>query len=374
MDPTAVEPAASPAEQPTPTIRRWGWMFAAPWLLFLVIQVVTLIQSDRPRWQVTTAITLMVLFAVCFMTPFVAYSSATLGGLTRRTLAWAPMLLMVLIIGVSVPLMSWSTTAYIPYLVAYLAFHTPTRIAMPIAAFALVAMTVTLWLGGVLDEMIYIVVVVALTAVANFTSVVMIQRTSREEELLAEQARLREQDRLGRDLHDLLGHSLTVIALKAELAEALAEKSPAAAKAELTQIRELTRDALTRVRFTVGQMRNSSVSEEIAGLKVSFAGTGTELEVTGEAPELSPRLQQVLGWIVREAGTNVLRHARATRCRIEWTGTGVRIIDDGVGIPSGGAGPSGNGVRNMTARATEVGARVSIGPGPDGGTSVEVTW
>lgn len=369
------ESSASPDADSTPTMQRWGWLFAAPWLVFLVIQVPVLIQTGRPSWQVGLAIALMVLFSVCFLFPYVKFSSAVLSGRTHERSAWVPLVAMVVIVLVSLPVMSWSAMSFFPYVVSYLAFHVRSRIALPVSAALFVGTVVALWVGGIIVEMGYLVLVMGLVTVATFTSVVLIQKAGHEEQLLAEQHRLREQERLGRDLHDLLGHSLTVIAMKAELAEALAERSPDMAKAEMTQIRELTRDALKRVRFTVGQMRNSSVSEEIAGLEVSFAGTGTELQIIGRPPELPPRLEQVLGWIIREAGTNVLRHARAEHCRIEWTAGSVRITDDGVGLPDGNAGQvSGDGVRNMTTRAAEVGARAVIGPGPDGGTSVEVAW
>lgn len=376
------ESAAEGAERSTPTIQRWGWLFAAPWLVFLVIQVFVLIESGRPTWQVGSAIALMALFSACFLAPFVKYSSAVLSGRTTETLAWAPLVALLVIVVASIPVMSWSVTGYFPYLVAYLAFHIPSRISLPVTVALVLTLVLALWAGGVLRELGFLVLITGLTTVANFTSVILIQRASREEELLAEQGRLRERDRLGRDLHDLLGHSLTVIAVKAELAEALAERSPQAAKAEITQIRDLTRDALRRVRFTAGQMRNSTVAEEVAGLEVSFAGTGTELEVVGTAPHLSPRLEQVLGWIVREAGTNVLRHARAEHCRIEWSARSVRVSDDGVGVPTSVRGTrtdsglpgSGNGVRNMSERAAEVGAQFALGPGADGGTTVEVSW
>lgn len=372
------ESTADGVQEPTPSIQRWGWLFAAPWLVFLVIQVFVLIDSGRPNWQVGLAIGLMAVFSVCFLLPFVRYSSAVLSGRTAETMAWAPLAGMLVIVALSIPLMSWSATAYFPYLVAYLAFHIPVRIALPASVALLLTMVLTLWIGGVLRELVYLVLVTGLTTVANFTSVVLIQRAGREEELLAEQRRLRERERLGRDLHDLLGHSLTVIAVKAELAEALAERSPAAARAEIVQIREVTRDALNRVRFTVGQMRNSTVSEEIAGLEISFAGTGTALEVAGTPGKLAPGLEQVLGWILREAATNVLRHARAEHCRIVWGEHTVRITDDGVGVPQQQAdavASSGNGVRNMDSRAREVGADFTIGPAPDGpGTTVEVSW
>ncbi|MDN5726470.1 MAG: histidine kinase [Propionibacteriales bacterium] len=401
MDTSAPTDSAGSVPPDRSKVAQWGWLVAAIWLVFLVILAVRVINSDRPSWQIVLSVALMIMFATCFLAPFVAYSSAVLAETTDRPLAWAPLLVMVLIVIAQAPLVSWWVISFVPYFVAYLAFNVTTRIALPLSLAVVVALVIVVGAVGMLEEMTDMILITGVTTIANFTTVMMIKRAGQEEELQAERDRLRERDRLGRDLHDLLGHSLTVIAVKAELAEALAEASPGAAKAEVAQIRELTRDALDLVRFTVGQMRETTVSEEIAGLTVSFTGTGTDLEVTGRPARLGPRLEHVLGWIVREAGTNVLRHAGAERCRIEWSERRVRITDDGVGLPAHAESPfavpgqrvgqaavhlanltadgswsGGRGLRNMAARAAEVGARFSIGSGTHHGrgTTVEVSW
>src|SRR5690606_2890085 len=120
-----------------------------------------------------------------------------------------------------------------------------------------------------------------------------------------------ERERVARDVHDGLGHTLTVVAMKAELAERIMDADPERARSELADLRRLTRDALDQVRITVGGLRATDLPNQLAALTLALEGAGLEVEVRGDPAEVDPDLRTALGWVLREAGTNILRHSGA---------------------------------------------------------------
>jgi two-component system, NarL family, sensor histidine kinase DesK len=192
---------------------------------------------------------------------------------------------------------------------------------------------------------------------------------------LAELAVAEERSRIARDLHDTLGHSLSVIALKSELARRLLPDDPARAEDELADVERVARDALASVRETVSGYRQPSLAIELAGARAALAAAG----ITGEvepAPEGLPRdVDAMLGWAVREGVTNVLRHSDATRARIrviaDGGGRAVEVTDDGRGPAAGddGTAPArpGVGLDGLRERAARLGGRVEAGPLPGRG-------
>ena len=191
---------------------------------------------------------------------------------------------------------------------------------------------------------------------------------------LAELAVAEERNRIARDLHDTLGHSLSVIALKSELARRLLPDDPSRADAELADVERVTREALASVRETVSGYRQPSLAIELAGARAALAAAG----ITGEvepAPEGLPRnVDAMLGWAVREGVTNVLRHSDATTARIRIIADGssraVEVVDDGRGLPPDDGAPDGRagvGLAGLRERAASLGGRVEAGPLPDYG-------
>jgi two-component system, NarL family, sensor histidine kinase DesK len=182
---------------------------------------------------------------------------------------------------------------------------------------------------------------------------------------LAEMAVAEERLRFSRDLHDLLGHDLSLIALKAELAGKLLPSRTDAAATELEQIRELTRSALAQVREAVDGYRQPSLPSELAGARVALEAAGIELHVDAPDERLTPEVESVLAWAVREGATNAIRHSGARHAEITLRPGVLEIADDGQGAPQ--RQPGGNGLTGLRERVQAVGGTVEAGAGEGGG-------
>jgi two-component system sensor histidine kinase DesK len=169
----------------------------------------------------------------------------------------------------------------------------------------------------------------------------------------------------------VLGHSLTVVTVKAELAERLVDIDPARAKDELAEIQVLSRQALAEIRATVGGLRAARLDDELASATTAFAGAGIEAHLPEDTTAVDPRHRIVLAWVLREATTNVLRHSDADECWVEIDSNRLTVRDDGRGVEGR---PEGNGIRGLRERVEAAGGALSITTGPEGhGTVLEVT-
>lgn len=195
-------------------------------------------------------------------------------------------------------------------------------------------------------------------------------RLSQEE--LANMARVAERERIGRDLHDLLGHTLSVITLKSELACKLAERDPVAAANEMREVERISRKALMEVRRAVSGMRAPGMLAELANIKVALSAALVDFEYEAEPVVLAQEIESVLGFVVREAATNVIRHANARRCRLLMKKVGdqvrLEIEDDG----RGGVKETGNGLRGLRERLSAVGGSLEMDSPLGGGTRLVV--
>jgi two-component system sensor histidine kinase DesK len=191
----------------------------------------------------------------------------------------------------------------------------------------------------------------------------------RSEVARAELALVAERDRVARDVHDVLGHSLTALSIKAELAGRLIDVDPVRARQELESIQETARQALAEVRSTVGGLRAANLDAELAAAPRVLADAGIETRLLGTVADTDPRHRTLLAWVLRESVTNVVRHARASRVSIELTPTGLVVADDGTGFEVDG-GREGNGLRGMRERVSAAGGTVRLTGGH--GTRVEV--
>jgi two-component system sensor histidine kinase DesK len=171
-------------------------------------------------------------------------------------------------------------------------------------------------------------------------------------------AAVAERERIGRDLHDLLGHTLSVITLKAELAAKVGESDPARAIAEIRDVERISRDALAEVRGAVQGYGRATLASELQQARAALASAGAALECEVAEVTLGPATEQALALSVREAVTNVIRHSRAHRCEIRLasseTTVQLDIQDDGCG----GTAPEGSGLLGMRARVAQLGGRV----------------
>ena len=165
-----------------------------------------------------------------------------------------------------------------------------------------------------------------------------------------------ERTRFARDLHDILGHSLTVITVKAELASRLLDVDVERARAELTDLERLSRDALADVRRAVEGYRELTLPGELSRARTALAAAEIRAEVPGAADDVPTELRELFAWAVREGVTNVIRHSGATSCTVVLSPTSAEVRDDGAGPVA--ADRPGSGLIGLRERAASAGARV----------------
>ena len=181
-------------------------------------------------------------------------------------------------------------------------------------------------------------------------------------ENLAYQAITEERLRMARDLHDLLGHSLSLITLKSDLAGRLLEKDPRAASQQVHEVERVARQALRDVREAVAGYRQRTLRDELDGARQILEAAGIECTIEYKQQSLPPDIDMVLAWIVREAVTNVIRHSRARNCliRIACNDAYIRaeIVNDGFpGMESSNA-DRGTGLSGLSERLAKVGGTI----------------
>jgi len=171
-------------------------------------------------------------------------------------------------------------------------------------------------------------------------------------------AKVAERERIARDLHDVLGHTLSVIILKSELAGKLIDRDPARARAEIADVEQTSRAALAEVRNTIRGYRAHSLDAEINNAKATLETAGVAVQAESAELPLTPAQESVVALVVREAVTNVVRHANARHCQLRLAplnGTCLlEIQDDG----RGGVQEEGNGLRGMRERIEALGGTI----------------
>ncbi|MBV8113866.1 MAG: sensor histidine kinase [Silvibacterium sp.] len=173
-------------------------------------------------------------------------------------------------------------------------------------------------------------------------------------------AKMAERERIARDLHDVLGHTLSVIVLKSELAGRLFSRDPQRAAAEIADVEMISRKALGEVREAIRGYRAEGLAAEIKRAQSTLDAAGVSLVCEQGAPELNPAVESVVSLVVREAVTNIVRHAQASQCEMTFSiqnrHTSLVIEDDG----RGGVRADGNGIRGMRERVEALGGQFTI--------------
>jgi two-component system sensor histidine kinase DesK len=212
----------------------------------------------------------------------------------------------------------------------------------------------------------------------SYTAARRIELVSKLRETRAELARMAVADerlRIARDLHDLLGHSLSLITLKAELAGRVIDADPQRAAREIADLETVARRSLGEVRAAVTSYRQPSLAAELAAARQMLSAAGMDCQVHADASvPLPPATDTLLAWAVREGATNVVRHSGARNVTITITNTGgevtAEVADDGVGPSWDGAHDAarqdGSGLSGLTERPRAAGGQISAGEGPGG--------
>lgn len=174
--------------------------------------------------------------------------------------------------------------------------------------------------------------------------------------------------RFGRDLHDVMGRNLAVIALKSELAVQLAQRERPEAVTQMVEVQRLAHEAQREVREVVRGYREADLGSELAGARGVLDAAGIDCTVIGPTTGLPAQVQSALGWVVREAVTNVLRHGNA-----RWCAVGIRVLKgrtvltvENDGAPENGGPGRGAGLVGLRERLAEIGGTLRAGPAGDG--------
>lgn len=190
---------------------------------------------------------------------------------------------------------------------------------------------------------------------------------------IAQYAADRERARIARDLHDLLGHSLSLLTLKGELATRLLPEGVAGVN-EVRDMLALSRDSLQQVREAVSGYRQPTLATELSAARFALTAAGIELEVSQGLGALDRETEAVLGWVVRESTTNVIRHSGAKHCSISFTneagGLRVEVLNDGWRVMQR---PHGNGLRGLEERVVSIQGRLEAEALPASGFRLVVT-
>ncbi len=194
-----------------------------------------------------------------------------------------------------------------------------------------------------------------------------------ENRRVAHLATIAERERIARDVHDIAGQALTAIIVRSQLVQRLAASDPGRAADEADEVERIARGALSSIRESVAGWHQASLLDELAVARDALAAGGTELETLGDFEvDLAPSVENVLALGLREAVTNVLRHAHAgtveARIESEDGGVSLTITDDGIG-PSRGVG---SGIQGMRERVIAAGGTLTFGAGIGGGTELRI--
>jgi two-component system sensor histidine kinase DesK len=178
-----------------------------------------------------------------------------------------------------------------------------------------------------------------------------------------------ERFRIARDLHDLLGHSLTTITVKAGLAARISQADRARAVQEITEVETLARQALGEVRAAVASYRQVTLAGELATGQQLLRAAGITADLPRAVDDVSPAYRELFGWVLREGITNIVRHSRASSCAVRLSPSSIEITDDG----AGGTAPAGNGLTGLRERVTAAGGIIDAGPAHPAGWRLRVS-
>jgi len=370
------------------------WLVWVVWLPFLVPPIVGLFQVHTPLLRLIITLAGIALFAGIYIWATWQNVQERFGmpvARQRDITKEFPLLLLVVLCVVLAFLGNVNgNTLLEPFI--YTSAYTAGRLSVIRAALVLLVLALLSIVVGLLTHLtrfeigqgvLYVLVVGAVTmSLVRFSATSRELRLAREE--IARLAVMNERLRIARDLHDLLGHNLSLIALKSELARRLIAVAPEQATTEISDIETVARTTLQEVREAVASYRQPTLASELQGAQEILAAAGIAYRYEGDAQlitMLPTAIEAALSWAVREGVTNVIRHSRARHCTIrlhhDSSDVYVEVINDGPGVqpaaPSTGALSSGgNGLRGLRERVTALGGSCEVGSRKEGGFQLAV--
>ncbi|MGY5764230.1 sensor histidine kinase [Brachybacterium sp. DNPG3] len=331
--------------------------YTAPSLLFLLLVIIPAFWFDNPLQSAA-----IILVALAYGTMFL-YTPGIRSYRPRVAVGWLAVMWVLL------ALLALLIRENVVYMVMYAVISHAVALPWRIGRLCVLPVAVLFSVPALLlDQPTAIVlavvgVVMSLGIGYSIDQEILRERLAAAEQRNAVLAVAAERERIGRDLHDILGHSLTTITVSAQLARRLLDADPEAARAQIEEIERLSRQSLADVRATASGMQQVRAASEIASARSVLAAAGIEADVPAALPELDDECAELLGYVIREGVTNAVRHSRATRCTIRLEADRVVIADDGVGFR---ADRARTGLAGLEARLAEHGGELRIASGPEG--------
>lgn len=355
---------------------RFGWVMAVVWLFFLAFPLLEVL--ERSGWERVGGVAAIGTFVAIYVFGFVRFPRI---GPSQRVQNLT-LIALVVVAAFGSLILGLVALTFVPFITAFGTYFQPPRRSIALSALWIIFTVAVLSISGAWQLYGVIGIIVPLVAVVTFVPRWLDNQQQAYLALRSQYARIAEQERVARDVHDVLGHSLTVITVKAELAGRLLDRAGTdegcvdhkildGAAHEIASIESLSRQALSEIRATVAGLRVARLDEELVNAHEAARSAGVQLDVTGEPEDLDPRHRLVAGWVLREAITNVVRHAGAATCRIEIGPRGLAVVDDGCGIDSG---REGSGISGLRERVRLSGGELTVKGTTQAGTRLEVQW
>ncbi|MFG1603513.1 sensor histidine kinase [Actinoplanes sp. NPDC049265] len=343
---------------------RHGWIFAAAWLFYLNENLSTLLHHEG-GWARDLGLAALAGFAAAYLGGVWVLRTDRLRGTANLGRVWLILLTQLALFGLQVPAAGFHALPCVTYIAATAAMALPVTQGGPFVVVLVVGTELLARLTPGWEDNGYGLAAL-LGGLASYGIRLAAERQRRladTQQELAVLAVQNERNRIARDLHDILGHSLTVVTVKAELAQRLLDVDLEKARSELRDLEVLARDALADVRSTALGVRGISLAGEIAAAKEALAAADVEAALPGAADDVPSRVRELFAWTIREAVTNIVRHAHATRAEVVLDPGSVEILDDGVGP----AAPStdGQGLIGLRRRVEQLGGTLTVGARQD---------
>lgn len=363
---------SSPEHHPADDKWTWekkGWLWSAFWLLFLYNPASHTLSADvAPQWKVVS-LTGVAVFSVLYICSFRFENAIRQKVGTKGQVVFLALLLIPAL--ATVPAAGYVSLAFVPYFGAYSFVLLPYRYGFSVTILGALTIIATAWF---LDKWILLWFLLWLTVavIPSGLGRYMGERTSAQGLAVHRAVMAEDRDRMARDMHDVLGHTLTVLSVKAELAEKLITKDPERARAELRDVQSMTRQALAEVRSTIAGLRVARLEDEVEDAHQACRSSGIALEIANDPREVDPQHRITLAWVLREAITNVVRHSKATHVSVEWGSDWLEVTDNGLGLRGR---KEGNGITGVRERVESVGGKLVIRSGDstqNPGTTVRV--
>lgn len=342
--------------------RKLGWTPYA-WLVYLLFFIAHPALNDGTWREWAWTLGAVAAFLPLYLAGFQS------GGRRLLVIAWT-----IHVLGVLAVAGNPAASCFFVYAAAFLGFTGPSRsafrwLAVMLAVIAVEAVLLSwppwVWLPGL--------VISAVIGATNIHFAEMHRKDAHlrvAQQAVEEMARIAERERIGRDLHDLLGHTLSVIVLKSDLAQKLLHRDLERARHEIAEVEKIARDGLAEVRQAITGYRSSGLEAEIEHVREALCTAGIDATIEKSSVALAPAQETALTLALREAATNVIRHARASTCHIRFYAKDGSILMEVEDNGCGGEAPFGHGLTGMRERIQALGG--VLRRESDGGTRLQI--